>query len=94
MYWLLDPVARWLEGTRPLAATLLLRALIEDTLNGAKSSRDSHAAHHLAECRPLASVISGYVPSETHEEFAARLRSHHGRKSGFWSHAADSVKAM
>jgi Family of unknown function (DUF6880) len=38
LYYLLDPVARWLEGTHPLAATLLRRAMVEDTLDGAKSS--------------------------------------------------------
>jgi hypothetical protein len=32
LYYLLDPAARWLEGAHPLAATLLRRAMIEDTL--------------------------------------------------------------
>jgi len=35
---LLDPAAQLIEGRHPLAATLLRRAMIEDTLNGAKSS--------------------------------------------------------
>ena len=42
LYYLLDPVARWLEGSHPPAATLLRRALIEDTLDGAKSKRYRH----------------------------------------------------
>ena len=53
-YYLLDPGARWLEGVHPLAATLLRRAMIEDTLVGAKSKRYRHAARHLAECQSLA----------------------------------------
>ena len=56
LYYLLDPAARWLEGAHPLAATLLRRAMIEDTLDGAKSKRYRHAARHLAECRALASA--------------------------------------
>src|SRR5688572_18076924 len=46
-YYLLDPVARQIEGKHPLAATLLRRAMIDDTLEGAKSSRYKHAARHL-----------------------------------------------
>jgi hypothetical protein len=93
LYWLLDPVAKWLEGAQPLAATLLRRALIEDTLDGAKSTRYRHAARHLAECRSLASIISDYGRFEAHDTFVARLRAHHGRKSGFWALADDSVRA-
>ena len=89
LYYLLDPVARWLEGTHPLAATLLRRALIEDTLDGAKSKRYRHAARHLAECQSLASIISGYGQFETHEAFVARLRVKHSRKSGFWPLTAE-----
>jgi hypothetical protein len=84
LYYLLDPVARWLEGSHPLAATLLRRAMIEDTLDGAKSRRYRHAARHLAECRSLASIIGDYGQFETHEAFVLRLRARHGRKSGFW----------
>src|SRR5208283_5481957 len=46
-YYLLDPAARLLEGKHPLAATLLRRAMIDDTLTGAKSTRYKHAARHL-----------------------------------------------
>ena len=66
LYYLLDPVARWLEGAHALAATLLRRAMIEDTLDGAKSKRYRHAARHLAECQALAPVIGDYGRFETH----------------------------
>jgi len=39
LYFLLDPAAQLIEGKHPLAATLLRRAIIEDTLDGAKSTR-------------------------------------------------------
>jgi hypothetical protein len=46
-----------------LAATLLRRAMIEDTLDGAKSSRYKHAARHLLECLSLESSIQDFVLS-------------------------------
>jgi hypothetical protein len=89
LYYLLDPVARWLEGSHPLAATLLRRAMVEDTLDGAKSKRYRHAARHMAECRSLASIIADFGRFETHEAFVARLRARHSRKSGFWPLVAE-----
>jgi len=55
LYSLLDPAARWLESTSPLAATLLRRAMIADTLDGAKSKRYRHAvgSDHGGEQQPL-----------------------------------------
>ena len=91
LYFLLDPAARWLEGAHPLAATLLRRAMIEDTLGGAKSKRYRHAVRHLAECQSLASLISDYGQFETHAGFVARLRAGHGRKAGFWTLVADTA---
>jgi hypothetical protein len=91
LYHLLEPVARWLEGTDPLAATLLRRAMIEDTLEGAKSKRYRHAARHLAECRSLASLIGDNGRFEAHGDFVARLRAKHGRKTGFWPLVADAT---
>ena len=91
LYYLLDPAARWLEGAHPLAATLLRRAMIEDTLGGAKSKRYQHAARHLRECQALATLISDYGQFEAHEVFVSRLRAKHSRKSGFWSLIADQT---
>jgi hypothetical protein len=90
-YYLLDPAARWLEGADPLAATLLRRSMIDDTLAGAKSKRYRHSARHLAECQSLASLIRDYGPCETHELFVARLRANHGRKSAFWALVTDTA---
>jgi hypothetical protein len=91
LYYLLDPAAQWLEGAHPLAATLLRRTMIEDTLDGAKSTRYRHAARHLAECQAMALLISDYGRFEAHEVFVSRLRAKHSRKSGFWTLIADQT---
>jgi hypothetical protein len=84
-YEILSPSAYKLAGKHPLAATLLLRAMIDFTLTHARSSRYRHAARHLMECASLASSISDFGDFEAHEAYTGRLRSEHGRKSGFWS---------
>jgi hypothetical protein len=84
-----DPVARQIEGKYPLAATLLRRAMIDDTLEGAKSSRYKHAARHLLECQSLAMMIRDYGPFETDEAFTSRLRASHDRETGFWKQVAE-----
>jgi hypothetical protein len=91
LYYLLDSTARLIEGKHPLAATLLRRAMIEDTLDGAKSTRYKHAARHLLECRSLAAGIRDFGEFETHEAFVSRLRARHGRKTGFWSQVSEGA---
>ncbi len=93
LYYLLDPAARWLEGASPLAATVLRRAMIEDTLDRAKSKRYKHAVRHLAECASLAPLIADYAAFETHEAFAVRMRAAHARKAGFWTLLRESGAA-
>ena len=90
LYFLLDPAAQLIEGKHPLAATLLRRAMIEDTLNGAKSTRYKHAARHLLECGSLAPSIHDFGGVETHESFVGRLRAKHGRKVGFWNQLVEA----
>ncbi|MGA3101248.1 MAG: DUF6880 family protein [Terracidiphilus sp.] len=90
MYNLLNPVARLIEGKHPLAATLLRRAMIEDTLGGTKSTRYKHAARHLLECFSLAANIRDFGAFETHDIFVARLRVEHSRKTGFWAQVTGS----
>lgn len=89
LYFLLDPAAQLIEGKHPLAATLLRRAMIEDTLEGAKHTRYKHAARHLLECASLAPGIQDFGAFETHDAFVARLRARHSRKSGFWTQVAE-----
>jgi hypothetical protein len=84
-YEILTPAADALAGKHPLAATLVLRAMIDFTLTKARSSRYRHAARHLMECASLASSVADFGALETHEAYTARLKAEHGRKSGFWS---------
>jgi hypothetical protein len=83
-YYRLSPAADALEASHPLAATVLRRIMIEDTLNGGKSSRYKHAARHLLECESADAAIETYAPLATHEQFLTHLRTRHGRKYGFW----------
>jgi hypothetical protein len=84
LYEILTPAAEALAEEHPLAATLLLRAMIDFTLTKARSSRYRHAARHLQECATLAPAIADYRAFGTHEAYRAKLEAKHGRKSGFW----------
>ena len=84
-YEVLTPAAEALAGKYPLAATLLLRAMIDFALTRARSSRYGHAARHLRTCEGLAAAIPAYGACETHEAYVAKIRREHGRKTGFWS---------
>lgn len=83
-YEFLTPAAEALAEKHPLAATLLLRAMIDFALTKARSGRYRHAARHLQECASLAPAIADYGALETHQAYVARLEAKHGRKSGFW----------
>jgi tetratricopeptide (TPR) repeat protein len=84
-YELLGPVAESLEVEQPLAATLCLRAMIDFSLERARSTRYRHAARHLGTCLGLAPGIEDWGAMVDHRTYMARLRQEHGRKYGFWS---------
>lgn len=84
-YEILSPAADALAGKHPLAATVLLRAMIDFSLTQNRSSRYRHAARHLMECASLAASIEDFGTFETHAAYTARLRAEHGRKSSFWA---------
>lgn len=83
-YWLLTPAAEALEQHHPLAATLMLRSMIDFSLDRARSTRYGHAARHLQTCEYLAKRIESFGDHINHETYVAGLRLRHGRKSGFW----------
>lgn len=83
-YGLLTPAADALEQRHPLAATLVLRAMIDFSLNAAKYKRYGHAARHLQTCEHLARRIDDFARQPNHAEYVADLRRRHARKSGFW----------
>jgi hypothetical protein len=84
-YEYLTPAADALSAKYPLAASLVLRAMIDFTLTHSRSSRYKHAARHLLECSSLSRHVPDFGEFETHDAYEARLRKLHGRKSGFWS---------
>lgn len=84
LYELMTLAAEALHEKHPLAATMLLRSMIDFTLNSARSSRYRHAARHLAECGALAPHTVDFGRAETHDAYVAGLRYEHGKKRGFW----------
>jgi len=84
-YEILTPAAEALAAKHPLAATLVLRAMIDFCLTNSRSSRYKHAARHLLECSSLSSGIEDFGAFEPHDAYEARLRQEHGRKQSFWS---------
>ena len=84
-YEILTPAAEVLAAKHPLAATVVLRAMIDFSLRNARSSRYRHAARHLLDCSGLASAIEDFRQVEPHSGYEAKLRCEHGKKSSFWS---------
>ena len=83
-YHTLTIAADTLEARHPLAATLMRRAMVLDTLKGGKSKRYRHAARHLAECRSCDTAIEDYDDFPSDAQFLEVLKQEHGRKHGFW----------
>jgi hypothetical protein len=84
-YELLTPAAEALEDRHPLAATLMLRSMIDYSLIHSRSKRYGHAARHLQTCEHLANRVENFGDRRDHAAYVAHLRQLHGRKSGFWS---------
>jgi hypothetical protein len=84
-YGLLTPAADALEQSYPLAATLMLRAMIDYSLDKARSTRYGHAARHLQTCGYLAKQIESFGERIDHDDYVAQLKLRHGRKTGFWN---------
>lgn len=83
-YEVLTPAADTLEQRYPLAATLLLRAMVDFALENARHKRYRHAARHLQSCESLAHRINDFGLHFDHSVYVANLKARHGRKSGFW----------
>jgi len=81
----LVPAADVLSEHHPLAATLVLREMIDFTLVTSRSTRYRHDAEHLNTCARLARHIPDFGAFETHATFVARLKKEHGKKYRFWS---------
>ena len=84
-YDALLPAAEALEADHPGAATLLLRALLDDILDRGRSPAYGHAARYLAKLDALAAQTDHVAAEEPHEAYRNKLVKKHGRKSGFWA---------
>lgn len=84
-YEVLRPAAEALVPHDPGAATLLYRLLVSGVLDRGTSKYYPYAARDFAAAGNLADAISGDGSLPSHDLWAAGLRQHHGRKSGFWS---------
>jgi len=87
-YETLTPAAHALAGKYPLAATLVLRSMIDFALTRSRVKRYRHAARHLSDCAGLAPLIKEIGSFEPHDAYVERLRKENGRKSAFWAYVA------
>ena len=85
LYSLLTPAAEALRLRHPLAAVLVLRAMIDYALLQGRSTRYGHAADHLLDCEALDAEISDYGEFPDYEQYMQSLRARHERKSSFWA---------
>lgn len=84
-YDVLTNAAEVLADRYPLAATILLRCMIDFALTKSRSARYAHAARHLVDCDVLAEKINDYGPLLPHFAYVTRLRALHGKKAAFWA---------
>lgn len=80
---LLSAVAAGLETRHPLAASLCLRAMIEEVLDMAQASRYSRAVRQLDSCRRLASAIGDWGRFPPHNACVRELLRAYGYLMGF-----------
>lgn len=83
-YGIQAAAAERLSADHPLAATVLLRAMVVFALAMGRSRRYRHAAEHLRSCDHLAARIDDWQGVESHSTFIGRLRESYGREIGFW----------
>jgi hypothetical protein len=69
----LEPAARALEGRYPIAATLLLRAMVLDVVRFARAELYGSARGWLTEAASLATQIADFDELEDHGAFEARV---------------------
>lgn len=83
-YALHEPAAERLSAGHPLAATLLLRAMVVFALSTGRTRRYRYAAEHLRQCDLLDARIDDWQGVEPHTSFAGRLRETYAQSRSFW----------
>ena len=92
-YGQLVPLAETLEHKGLwTGATAVYRALLVAILDRAYSPAYRHGARYWARLQALALKCNGLMPLEPPDEFAARIRVQHKRKSSFWSHVSGAKR--
>ena len=86
---LLSVAAEKLVARYPLAATLVLRRIIDATLTNSRTIDYDRAADDFAEIRRLAAHVPDWGNVPDHEAYEKRLRADQFRKYDFWT-AVDS----
>jgi len=85
-YFSILPIAQKFEAEeRPLAATLLYRALIDSILQRGKAQAYHYGAAYLERLIVLAPLITDWGEFVRHKDYLAGIRQAHGRKKSFWS---------
>ena len=83
-YAIYEPAAERLSTDHPLAATLLLRAMVVFALAMGRAKRYRYAVEHLRQCERLEARIDDWQGMESHSSFAGRLREAFGQTWSFW----------
>lgn len=83
-YEVLTPAADKLAAKYPLAATILLRAMVDFALEKARPNRYRYAARHLVDCDRLSARVEDMGGLMSHADYLSRLRANHGKKTNFW----------
>lgn len=72
----LEPAARLLEHRHPVAATILLRAMIDDVVRHGRTERYAAARTHLLEAESLVPSLPADAPFEDHETYRKRIAAY------------------
>jgi hypothetical protein len=83
-YEIYEPAAERLSADHPVAASLLLRAMVVFALAMGRSKRYRYAAEHLRQCEQLEARIDDWQGFESHASFVGRLREAFAQKWSFW----------
>jgi len=83
-YALYEPAAERLSGDHPLAATVMLRAMVLFALAMGRSKRYRYAAEHLRQCEQLEARIDHWQGLDSHTCFVGTLREVYARNWSFW----------
>jgi len=83
-YEIYEPAAERLSADHPVAASVLLRAMVVFALVMGRSKRYRYAAEHLRQCERLDARIDDWQGLEPHITFEGRLREATALKWSFW----------